>query len=354
MTDIADIVDEIIKDTELSRIPSDLKSIIIDNFLFFENAWFRLQTELEYLTTHHPVLRTKDLEKLIKKYSSMPSLESLYFLDGLLEKINCMTVKNEIKRIGIQSTELDLSGLYLSRLPISLFKMEVYFDFWKNLTKLSCGFNKLTFLDLRTLTALEYIDCSHNELTDLFLSPLTPLDLLDCSHNELTILDLSAFTTLAALDCSHNELTMLNLKKLAGLLILYCQNNKLAELHLHYLTSLRQLNCENNLLTLLNLNGLAHIMNLKSDYTWINHLNYYVIPILAATFSDTASKAQELITSIFPQAANSFLPSFSANNNNQNQGNITYNEKYEEHNDIEENSNDESELNNLMKNMKLN
>jgi len=80
------------------------------------------------------------------------------------------------------------------------------------LTRLKCGFNLATTLDLTYNVSLTYVNCTSNSLTTLNVTNLTQIDTLNCSSNNLTCLDLHTNTGLRVLDCSTNNLTGLNLK----------------------------------------------------------------------------------------------------------------------------------------------
>ena len=59
------------------------------------------------------------------------------------------------------------------------------------LTKLYCGGNQLTSLDVSKNTALTYLECGWNKLTSLDVSKNTVLTSLSCSKNKLTSLYIS-------------------------------------------------------------------------------------------------------------------------------------------------------------------
>lgn len=81
-----------------------------------------------------------------------------------------------------------------------------------NVTRLYCGFNSLTTLDLSYNVSLTYVNCVSNSLTTLDVAECTNLDTLYCQINNLTCLDLHNNTNLNAVNCNSNNLTALNLK----------------------------------------------------------------------------------------------------------------------------------------------
>ena len=101
------------------------------------------------------------------------------------------------------------------------------------LTKLQCGGNPLTSLDVSNNAALTYLHCGGNQLTSLDLSKNTALTYLDCNDNQLTSLDLSKNTALTYLDCNDNQLTSLDLYNNRLIESLWCKNNPLQKLILY-------------------------------------------------------------------------------------------------------------------------
>ena len=109
----------------------------------------------------------------------------------------------------------------ISKAEASLvYELELYFEeirimdeikYFTALTRLACGENQLTSLDLSNNTALTELYCPVNQLTSLDLSNNTALTELSCSDNQLTSLDLSNNTALTNLRCYSNQLTTLDL-----------------------------------------------------------------------------------------------------------------------------------------------
>lgn len=82
-----------------------------------------------------------------------------------------------------------------------------------NLTKLNCGYNQITSLDVSKNTKLTTLDCYANELTELNVSKNTELTNLDCYANQITTLDVSKNTKLTYLSCWENKLKSLDVSK---------------------------------------------------------------------------------------------------------------------------------------------
>jgi Leucine-rich repeat (LRR) protein len=86
-----------------------------------------------------------------------------------------------------------------------------------DITRLSCGNNELTALDVSGSTGLTELSCYFNQLTGLDVSKNTALIRLDCSNNQLINLKVND-TALGNLDCSNNKLTVSALNGLFGAL----------------------------------------------------------------------------------------------------------------------------------------
>ncbi len=121
------------------------------------------------------------------------------------------------------------------------------------MTRLGCGGNKITNLDLSKNTALTSLSCSGNPFTSLDLSKNINLGELDCNESQLTSLDLSKNMVLGLLYCSNNQLlTSLDLSKNTGLWEVDCSGNQITSLDLSKCTILMSLFCSDNQLTSLN------------------------------------------------------------------------------------------------------
>ena len=83
---------------------------------------------------------------------------------------------------------------------------------------LNCSGNKLSKLDVNTLTLLDSLICSKNNLTELDVSALGKLTKLYCHDNQMTVLDITDNTKLEDLRCGNQQetlkLTLLDSQKL--------------------------------------------------------------------------------------------------------------------------------------------
>ena len=122
-------------------------------------------------------------------------------------------------------------------------------EYFTNLTRLECGGNRLTSLDVSQNTALEILYCHGNQLTSLDVSQNTALEKLFCYGNKLTNLNMSNNLALTYLSCSDNQLTKLVVSNNTALTYLFCDNNRLSSLNVSKNTALKEFYCKNNQLT---------------------------------------------------------------------------------------------------------
>ena len=126
-------------------------------------------------------------------------------------------------------------------------------EFFTALTKLDCGANQLTSLDVSKNTALKELNCSNNQLTSLYVNANTAMEDLSCNNNQLKSLNVKNNTALKWLNCSGNQLTSLNVDNNTALTSLSCYNNQLKSLDVRYNTALTKLLCNDNQLTTLDM-----------------------------------------------------------------------------------------------------
>ena len=118
-----------------------------------------------------------------------------------------------------------------------------------------CEYNSLAFVNVSGCTALNNLICHNNQLTTLDVSGCSALDNIGCSNNQLTSLDVSDCTALTHLSCSNNQLTSLDVSGCVALYYLDCNSNQLTSLDVSKCIALYELNCKCNQLTLLNVSG---------------------------------------------------------------------------------------------------
>ncbi len=108
---------------------------------------------------------------------------------------------------------------------------EIIFPEENEITYLNCAGNKLTSLDVSSLSKLKQLICSDNELTSLDLTKNLELTSVQCTDNMITSLDLSQNTEVTRLLCNRNKLTELIVKGTA-INYLDCSDNCLFTLDL--------------------------------------------------------------------------------------------------------------------------
>ena len=247
------------------------------------------QTEIDYLTQHHPAIMAKPQYLQVLQESTTVSLTSLEAINAVLDTINSEIITPEI---DINSSDLDLINMHITRLPVALFQTEGYVHFWQNLTCLYCNYNQLTTLNVQGLTALQELWCQNNQLTILNVQGLAALIYLDCKNNQLSTLNLQGLAALLTLLCNDNQLIELNVQGLAKLRRLHCYNNSLTALNVQELATLQELGCYNNQLTTLNVQGLAALIYLNCNNNLLETL------ILTGVHAKTKLKHAELERSL--------------------------------------------------------
>ena len=86
-------------------------------------------------------------------------------------------------------------------------------EMFTSATRLFCGNNTFTELDLTSNTELTFIQCSYNQfLTTLDVSNCPKLSSISCTNTSLASLDLSNNPVFEALDCVSNKLKTLDLR----------------------------------------------------------------------------------------------------------------------------------------------
>lgn len=108
---------------------------------------------------------------------------------------------------------------------------------------------------IEAFTALTKLKCGSNKLSNLDVSKNAALIELECYNNELTTLDVTKNTALTALWCQGNKIVTLDLNKNNALSILECGANQLKSLSVSKNTLLNHLNCCANLLSVLDVSN---------------------------------------------------------------------------------------------------
>ena len=249
------------------------------------------QTEIAYLTEHHPVIMAKPEYVQVFQECTAVSLKSLEAKSAVLDKINSEIIT---ARIDINSSSLNLNNACITRFSMTLFQELTYAHFWQNLTHLHCENNQLTALNVQDLSKLQELWCSDNQLAVLNMKGLAALRWLGCDNNQLTTLNVQGMVLLQWLGCNNNPLMDLNLTAVHG-----DTKNKYAELErsllFNKLSQTESVEARQ-----------AIIRRLDSDYTYDNCLKY--CPVYATTLFEVDSANSAL------SQASAFLPSFETAN----------------------------------------
>ena len=143
---------------------------------------------------------------------------------------------------------------------------------WVNLTNLICHTNNFTALDLTGCSELIGLSCGNNNLTSLNVQDCSNLTTLQCEGNKLSSLDISMCPYLLTLSCGNNNLETLDLSNCHNLDHLFCQDNKLSSLDISMCLKLSLLYCQNNMLTLLTLGNASTLRDLDCSQNQLSSL----------------------------------------------------------------------------------
>lgn len=120
------------------------------------------------------------------------------------------------------------------------------------LTKLYCGFNQFSSLDLTSNVLLERLRCAGNDLNNLDVSKNTELTRLTAYNNHLSSIDVSYNTKLEVIDLSNNQIKSIDISKNESLATFNCDDNLLTELDPSNNQKLTNIYCSNNNLSSIN------------------------------------------------------------------------------------------------------
>jgi len=114
------------------------------------------------------------------------------------------------------------------------------------LTSVYVSENKLTSLDVSTLSSLIRLNCQLNQLTSLTITPSDKINALYISYNPLTTFDLTGFSGLQEFSAANTELTTLDASNLVNLVKLFINDSKLTSLSVVGCVVLEELYCPYN------------------------------------------------------------------------------------------------------------
>ena len=171
-------------------------------------------------------------------------------LTGKITKLSCGS--NKLTGLNVQGGKTALKDLRCDDNKLAALDMHGCTD----LTGLSCdGNEQLISLNVQGCTALTNLSCQNNGLSSLDVQGCTALTSLSCQNNGLSSLDVHGCTDLGSLRCDENKLTSLNVQGCTALFWLGCAGSKLETLNVEGCTALSMLSCAKNKLTSLNVQG---------------------------------------------------------------------------------------------------
>lgn len=182
-------------------------------------------------------------------------------------------------------TRLDCGGNLLTSLDVTSNTNLTRLDCYQNqltslniknntlLTYLGCHINQITSLDITKNTLLITLSCYQNQISSLDVTKNIVLNYLSCHNNKLTSLDVTKNILLYSLQCQINQITSLDVTKNILMTTLFCYSNKIPSLDVTKNTELVYLYCYGNLLTSLNINYNTKLQYLYCDINKITSIN---------------------------------------------------------------------------------
>ncbi|MCB9426359.1 MAG: T9SS type A sorting domain-containing protein [Flavobacteriales bacterium] len=142
-------------------------------------------------------------------------------------------------------------------------------EFFTNITKLVCGGNKLTNLDLSKNLNLEELECANSKLITLNIQKLKKLSSLIVYNNQLSEINTHDNINLKSITCNNNELTSFDFSNNLKLSHVICNNNRLSQLDFSN-NPMVSLVCDDNFITSINIPSEF----LEGIYCKNNKINY--------------------------------------------------------------------------------
>ncbi len=157
-------------------------------------------------------------------------------------------------------------------------------EYFTGLTRLDCGDNPLTRLDISNNTALIHLRCARTQLINLDVSNNLALESLYCDGNQLTSLDISNNTALTTLLCNSNLLTTLDISNNPALETLHCDDNQLTILDISKNSAVKTLYCGDNALTVIDLSNNPALVYLHCEDSQLTALDLSNNPELESLY----------------------------------------------------------------------
>lgn len=257
---------DLTKNTKLEKLDVSIRDV--------PNLNLTNNKELKYLSIIYAYLITElDLSQNTKLENATVwltrKLDTIDFRPCPLLKTIFMTNNDNISYLNLANSN-NLGYIYISQ-SNKLKTLDL--TPCKNLTSLTCSYNKIEFLDFSKSRRLKSIRCASNQLTELDLSNLDSLTELYCSYNDLDKLDLSFNPLLSRLECANNNLEILNFTNNQKINYLYCSDNKITEFINLNTSLLSRLSCSNNLLKNIKIDKKGYFSTLNCADNKLESLN---------------------------------------------------------------------------------
>jgi len=139
----------------------------------------------------------------------------------------------------------------------------------KELKKLDCIFNNMSFLQVNGATSLDTLKCFNNKLSRLNVSQNKNLKLLHCNANVLTTLNVNGATNLTDLECIGNDLTDIDISQNTSLTNFRCSDNLIANINIFNNLLLKSFYCDRNQITNVDLSNNTSLIELEC---WDNQI----------------------------------------------------------------------------------
>lgn len=277
---------------QLKKIDSNISIVRPENappnwhYLSFKEHFARLaanqQQEVEHFKHRQEEPSFSDatlVQELQQITQPVKSIEALMQRDQFLNKLNINLIK---QKINMQTPQLELTSMGLTRFPSELIEDESLSDYWQNLEGLYCEGNQLQALpeSIGKLQALILLVAKNNQLQVLptSIGQLQALQVLELDRNQLQTLPESIATlqALQLLAVNNNQLQTLpeSIEQLLRLKVLCCADNRLRGFpeSIEKLPNLQNLHCyRNELLSL----PASLIEKLGKDWHQLALLNQY-------------------------------------------------------------------------------
>ncbi len=162
---------------------------------------------------------TSDYVNMVPWTTNTVYIPDVNFKAYLVEKFDT-DADSEISLAEAENiTEIDIMGLMPQTTSLA------GIEYFTNLEKLNCSFNRLRSLDLSNNKKLTEINANNNRLSSIDVSDNASLVKFYCNNNQLRKIDVTANAALQEFDIANNLLLTLNIRNNTALTYLNISNN---------------------------------------------------------------------------------------------------------------------------------